>query len=82
MFTDGVPDYCDYGMTSAAVALAKEQMEKARNAGIHTFGFGIDVTSPDTLISLFKEGWVNLQYGQSPSHLAAIIMDKLKEAFK
>lgn len=90
MFTDGAPYYADGSytgpVTTAAVAFAEEQMDKARAAGFKTFGFGIDIdrgSMEDRIMTrLFKGGWVRLDFSMNPSHIATIIVEKLKEAFQ
>jgi hypothetical protein len=82
MFTDGEPVYGNYQMLEAAQKYGIEQLERARQAGYKTFGFGIGIDQNNaSMKALFKDNWVGLDCRGSAGDQALQIMAKLKEAF-
>jgi hypothetical protein len=79
MLTDGEPGY-SYDLMDAAMSYGEGILEKARQAGVKVFGFGIGMDEHNQVMrKLFKKSWVALDSGK-PAEQAIKIMAKIQEA--
>jgi hypothetical protein len=73
--TDGAPN----GSIQGQQALLLERLQKALDAGVRIFGFGVDCCNLSSMTNLFGDNWVSLSTAR-PTEASCLIMDKLREA--